>query len=151
MQLGQRKRADTRSDRPGRHVNRNATWPAEQGGHQQRHKGQTRLKKELRTPNSKLFGEKRFLGTPPKSKSMIFVGVDITHRSATREDKRRAGQEKTRGGQDPATESRGRPVSQDRTPTVNCVWKSCDGGVFSCDQSLDLHVSACTILYGLHV
>ena len=39
-------------------MNRNATWPAEKGGHQQCHKGRTHLKKELRTPNSKLFGEK---------------------------------------------------------------------------------------------
>ena len=35
---------------------------------------------------------------------MIFVGIDIANCSATREDKRRAGQEKTRGGQDPVTE-----------------------------------------------
>ena len=28
------KRADTSSDRPGRQMNRNATWPAEKGGHQ---------------------------------------------------------------------------------------------------------------------
>ena len=33
--LRQRKRADTSSDRPGRQMNRNATWPAEKGGHQQ--------------------------------------------------------------------------------------------------------------------
>ena len=38
-------------------MNRSATWPAEKGGLQQRHKGRTHLKKELRTPNSKLFGE----------------------------------------------------------------------------------------------
>ena len=35
MLHGQRKRADTSSDRPGRQMNRNATWPAEKGGHQQ--------------------------------------------------------------------------------------------------------------------
>ena len=39
--------------------------------------------------------------------SMICVGIDIAICSATRADKRRAGQEKTRGGQDPATEFRG--------------------------------------------
>ena len=35
MLHGQRKRADTSSDIPGRHMNRSATWPAEKGGHQQ--------------------------------------------------------------------------------------------------------------------
>ena len=37
MLHGHRKRADTTSDRPGRHMNmnRNATWPTEKGGHQQ--------------------------------------------------------------------------------------------------------------------
>ena len=34
MLHGQRKRADTSSDRPGRQTNRNPTWPAEKGGHQ---------------------------------------------------------------------------------------------------------------------
>ena len=50
-----------------------------------------------------------YLGTPdpPKEQtalSMIFVGVDIANVLATREDKRRAGQQNTRGGQDPVTE-----------------------------------------------
>ena len=57
MLHGQRKGADTSSDRPGRQMNRNATWPAVKGGHQQWHKGRTHFEKELRTPNSKLFGE----------------------------------------------------------------------------------------------
>ena len=35
---------------------------------------------------------------------MILVGIDIANCSATREYKRRAGQEKTRGGQNPVTE-----------------------------------------------
>ena len=38
---------------------------------------------------------------------MMFVGIDIANSancSATGEDKRRAGQEKTSGGQDPVTE-----------------------------------------------
>ena len=30
---GQRKRADTRSDRPGRPMNRNVGWPTVKGGH----------------------------------------------------------------------------------------------------------------------
>ena len=58
MLHGQRIRADAGSDTPGRRMNRNVTWPVEMGGHQQWHKGRTRLKKELRNPNSKLFGEK---------------------------------------------------------------------------------------------
>ena len=35
MLHGQRKRADTTNDRPGRHMHRNATWSTEKGGHQQ--------------------------------------------------------------------------------------------------------------------
>ena len=35
MLHGQLKRADTSRDTPGRQMNRNATWPAEKGGHQQ--------------------------------------------------------------------------------------------------------------------
>ena len=35
MLHGRRKSADTSSDRPGRYMNRNATWPAEKCGHQQ--------------------------------------------------------------------------------------------------------------------
>ena len=41
MLHGQPKRADTSSDRPGRHMNRNATWSAEKGGHQQRQTWET--------------------------------------------------------------------------------------------------------------
>ena len=41
-------------------MNRNATWPTKKGGH----KGRTHLKKELRTPDSKLFGEKQKTSSP---------------------------------------------------------------------------------------
>ena len=45
---------------PGRQMNRNAAWPAEKGGHQQRQKGQTHLKKELRAPiTANCLGNKR--------------------------------------------------------------------------------------------
>ena len=54
----QRKRADASSDRPGRQMNRNATWLVEMGGHQQWHKGRTHLKKELRTPTANCLGQK---------------------------------------------------------------------------------------------
>ena len=57
MLHGQRKWAVTTNDRSGRQMNRIAVWPADKGGHQRRHKGRTHLEKELRTPNSKLFGE----------------------------------------------------------------------------------------------
>ena len=42
MLHGQRKRADTSSDIPGKQMNRNATWPAEKGGHHQRQTSETK-------------------------------------------------------------------------------------------------------------
>ena len=41
MYHGQRKRADTSNDRSGRQMNRNATWLADKGGHQQRQTWET--------------------------------------------------------------------------------------------------------------
>ena len=46
---------------------------------------------------------------------MIFVGIDVANCSDTREDKRRAGQEKTRGGQDPVMRVQGWPEDKRRT------------------------------------